>query len=80
MVHAGINKNLSNESIVEMYDASMKGMENYYLFNPQLFKNELEKQSLTDLVQPPIHVALNKDTIYDCISAITKVYQKEPQS
>ena len=35
---------------------------------------------MASLLQPPIRIALNKDTIYDCLSVITKVYKKSQNS
>ena len=49
----------------------MKGMENQYLFNLQCFKGDGESENVS-LPQPPIRIALNEDTIYDCVSAIIK--------
>ena len=40
MVHAGVNKNISNETIYEMYDTSMKGMESYYIMNKDILKGQ----------------------------------------
>ena len=68
MVHARVNKNISNEAIYEMYDTSMKGMESYYIMNKEILKaNKVQ----TNLV-PPHRVALNEhdDHIYKCIDAI----------
>ena len=75
IVYSGINKKLSNEAIFYIYDVSMKGMENQYLFNLQCFKHDGESQNVTSLLEPPIRIALNKDTIYDCVSAFIKAYK-----
>ena len=54
---------------------SVKGTENQYLFNIQCFKHGGESENVTSLLQPPIRIALSKDTIYDCVSAIIKAYK-----
>ena len=53
----------------------MKGMENQCLFNLQCFKHAGESENATSLLQPPTRIALNKDTIYNCVSAIIKAYK-----
>ena len=58
----------------------MKGMENQYLFNLQCFKHNGESDNVTSLLQPPIRLALNKDTIFDCVSPITKAYKYSQDS
>ena len=57
IVYSGINKKLSNEAIFYIYDVSMKGMENQYLFNLQCFKHDGESQNVTSLLEPPIRIA-----------------------
>ena len=79
MVHSGVNKKLSNEAIFEMYDVSMTGMETHFQFTQQCFKNE-QIAGAMEVLQPPIRYALNKDTIYNCVSAITKSYKERPDS
>ena len=63
IVQSGINKNLSNEAIFDTYDVSIKGMLNQYLFKLQCFKHNDESENVTHLLQPPIRIALNKETI-----------------
>ena len=75
IVHSGINKNLLNEDIFDTYDVSVKGMENQYLFNLQCFKHDCESKNVTTPLQQPIRIGLNKDTIYDCVTAIIKAYK-----
>ena len=58
---------------------SMHGMETQYLFNMEVFKNELVPDCYKKLIQPPIRIALNKDTIFDCVSSILKTYSEQPQ-
>ena len=71
IVHSKINKNLSNEAIFDTYDVSMKGMENQYLFNLQCFEHDGESENVTSLLQPPIRIALDKESA----SAIMKAYK-----
>ena len=71
ILHSGINKKLSNKANLDTYNVSMKGMENQYLFNLQCFKHDGESENVS-LLQPPIRIALNEDTIYNCVSAIIK--------
>ena len=75
MVHAGVNKNISNEAIYEMYDTSMKGMESYYIMNKDIFKGQMN-------LEPPLRVGLNEhdDYIYKCIDVITDMKQDDPNS
>ena len=66
MFHSGINKNLSNEAIFDTYDVSVK------VINVYSICSDSESQNVASLLRPPIKTALNKDTIYDCVSAIIK--------
>ena len=80
VVHSGINKNLSNEAIFENYDVSMKGMESQYLFNLECFKNEAVQPEVKRLLMPPIRMALNPSTIYNCVQTITAGHRSSPSS
>ena len=66
MVHTGISTYLANEATFDVY-VSMQSMESKYLFNREVFKNEAAPKETMNLIQPPIRMALNKDTIYDAL-------------
>ena len=53
---------------------------NTFLTWKEVFKNASVPESYKKFIQPPIRVALNKDTIYDCLSSITKTYAEMPHS
>ena len=80
MDHSGIKKNLCNESMFEMYDVLMKGMESQYLFNLECFKNEMVDNEVKNMLMPPIRMALNSETIHDCVKAITSSHVDSPSS
>ena len=75
MVHQGVNKKISNEVIFDTYDVAMIGSENQYEFTKECFLN-----GALEVLQPPIRYALNKDTIYDCVGAITQAYKHSENS
>ena len=45
-----------------------------------MFKHDGESENVSSLLQPPIRIALNKDTIYDCVSTIIQAYKNSQNS
>ena len=56
-------KNLSNKAIFDTYNVSMKGMVNQHLFKLKCFKHDGESENVTNLLELPIRIVLNKVTI-----------------
>ena len=78
-VHQGVNDRMSNESVFDHYNITITAMENQYLFQKHCLENEGMTDALKTL-QPPIRYALNKDTLYDCVAAITQTYKNSDDS
>ena len=72
MIHAGVNKNISNEAIYLNIETSWKGMESFYLLNKEKNKN----------LDIPLRVSIDDhdDRIYQCVAAIIKSKQCNPNS
>ena len=81
MVHVGVNKCLSNESILQNYHTAMHGMKAWQSFFNTTLQNEGASESnSSDTPFIPPEVQLNKNNIPDAEKAILDGYKSNPRS